>query len=202
MKKIPTLFVRKMDAEPRILVPELTPGCEWVLLGEGRPTRKRDGTACMVDDAGRHFRRYDAKHGKTPPSGFIPCQEPDPVTGHHPGWFPIGEGPEDKHYRACTWPTAPGTYELCGPKIQGNPERLSELRLFRHGDEEIDHHIIPPEGGIDDAFVRLIFDGMLVRFSGGGSYLIEGIVWHHADGRMAKLKRRDYGLDWPVEKPA
>jgi len=27
---------------------------------------------------------------------------------------------------------------------------------------------------------------------------IEGIVFHHPDGRMAKIKRRDYGLPWPV----
>jgi hypothetical protein len=23
---------------------------------------------------------------------------------------------------------------------------------------------------------------------------IEGIVWHHPDGRMAKIKKRDFGL--------
>ena len=27
---------------------------------------------------------------------------------------------------------------------------------------------------------------------------IEGIVWHHPDGRMAKIKRRDFGLSWPI----
>ena len=26
--------------------------------------------------------------------------------------------------------------------------------------------------------------------------IIEGIVWHHPDGRMAKIKRRDFGLEW------
>lgn len=25
---------------------------------------------------------------------------------------------------------------------------------------------------------------------------IEGLVWHHDDGRMAKIKRRDFGLKW------
>ena len=27
---------------------------------------------------------------------------------------------------------------------------------------------------------------------------VEGLVFHHPDGRMAKIKRRDYGLSWPV----
>lgn len=26
----------------------------------------------------------------------------------------------------------------------------------------------------------------------------EGIVFHHPDGRMAKIKRRDFGLRWPI----
>lgn len=26
--------------------------------------------------------------------------------------------------------------------------------------------------------------------------VIEGLVWHHPDGRMAKIKRRDFGLKW------
>ena len=25
---------------------------------------------------------------------------------------------------------------------------------------------------------------------------LEGIVWHHPDGRWAKIKRRDFGLKW------
>lgn len=26
---------------------------------------------------------------------------------------------------------------------------------------------------------------------------IEGIVWHHPDGRMVKIKARDFGIPWP-----
>jgi hypothetical protein len=30
---------------------------------------------------------------------------------------------------------------------------------------------------------------------------IEGIVWHDlTNGEMAKIKRRDFGLAWPVKK--
>lgn len=45
---------------------------------------------------GRLFKRYDAKHGKIPPPDFEPAQPPDDVTGHWPGWVPVGEGPADQ----------------------------------------------------------------------------------------------------------
>jgi len=58
MKKIPSLFVRDYEMDkPFDGIPvkgcflatyEVTPGCEWVLNGEGVATRKWDGTAIMV----------------------------------------------------------------------------------------------------------------------------------------------------------
>ena len=47
MKKIQTLFVRDWDGDRRYVLPEVAPGCEWVLKGEGVPTRKYDGTCVM-----------------------------------------------------------------------------------------------------------------------------------------------------------
>ena len=87
MKKIPTLFRRTFDAQHRKHVTsEVTPGLEWVTEGRGVATVKFDGTCCALID-GRFYRRYDAKKGKTPPEGAIPCCDPDPVTGHWPHWL-------------------------------------------------------------------------------------------------------------------
>lgn len=47
MRKISTLFQRNYDGD-RLVRDDVTPGAEWVLAGEGTPTRKWDGTACMV----------------------------------------------------------------------------------------------------------------------------------------------------------
>jgi hypothetical protein len=72
------------------------------------------------------------------------------------------------------WPA--GTYELVGPKVNGNPEQVNRHYLWAH--EAADVLDAPRD-----------FDGLsawLVDFEG------EGIVWHHPDGRMAKLKRRDF----------
>src|SRR5260221_10739942 len=87
MKKIPSLF--KGDYEgTRLVYDEVAPGAEWVIAGEGMATRKIDGTSCLMR-GGKLFKRYDARAGKAPPSGFEPAQEEaDPVTGHWPGWLP------------------------------------------------------------------------------------------------------------------
>jgi hypothetical protein len=179
MIKIPTVFKRDPSNMSRILC-EVTPGCEWVISGEGIATRKFDGT-CVLVRGGRMFKRYDAKHGKTPPPDFEPAQPaPDPVTGHWPGWVPVGEGPDDRWHRdafGAGGPYGDGTYELCGPRIQKNPEGFSIHILVRHGTDIL--HTMPRDfGGLQRALC---------------GYNIEGVVWHHPDGRMAKVKGRDFG---------
>lgn len=177
MKKIPTLFVR--DRITGRVIDEVQPGCEWVFAGEGVATRKYDGTCCLIR-GGKLFKRYDAKHGKTPPTGFEPAQDPDPVTGHWPGWLAVGDGPEDRWHReafkGCEF-LPEGTYELIGPKIQSNPEDCPVHMLTPHGKNLL--------------LVPLNFNGIREHLAEND---IEGIVWHHPDGRMAKIKGKDFGI--------
>lgn len=190
MRKMPCLFVRKFhDHRTFTITPDVTPGCEWVLAGEGWPYLKRDGTACAVI-GGELYRRYDAKRGKKPPEGAIPCSEPDEVTGHWPHWIRVGDGPQDKWYREA-WERSgvlrDGTYELCGPHFNGNHEQLSEDRFISH----MDPAPWPPYGAkpsfeLLEIFLKEIY--------------FEGLVYHHPDGRMAKIRRRDFGLEWPVKR--
>lgn len=183
MEKIISLFQRNYDGD-RLVRDELVPGAEWVIAGEGVATRKWDGTACLIRD-GKLYRRYDAKNGKKPPENFEPTQEPDPITGHWPGWIPVGDEPESKWYRAAkanSFSLPDGTYELCGPHFQGNPERLPLDILIRHGAQ-----IMP---NIPRSFTELK-EWFRDRD-------IEGIVWHHPDGRMVKIKARDFGLSRKV----
>lgn len=68
-----------------------------------------------------------------------PTQDPDPITGHWPGWILVGDGPEDRwHREAFTGKEQDGTYELCGPKVQGNPERFERHVLVPHGKEVLE----------------------------------------------------------------
>lgn len=183
MKKIISLYQRNYEGD-RLVRGEVVPGAEWVINGEGVATRKWDGTCCMIK-GGKFYKRYDAKHGKTPPPGFLPAQEPDEVTGHWPGWLEVDENSkEDKWFREGFVNTdgsllaLEGTYELVGPKINGNRENFDKHFLIPHGIDVIE--VVPRT-----------FD--LLR-SWLVAHDIEGIVWHHPDGRMVKIKKKDFGL--------
>lgn len=179
MRKIPTLFVRDPD-DRRMITSTITPGCEWVVAGEGTATRKYDGT-CVMFDGQSWWARREIKPGKATPSGYV-LLDTDDVTGKSVGWEPAGQSSFAKFLMEATARRCPsasiGTYELIGPRINGNPERVSEHQLHRHADAEPIHDA-PRD-----------FDGLRAFL---GSFPGEGIVWHHPDGRMAKIKRRDFG---------
>lgn len=175
MKKISSLFKRDYKGN-RLVYDEVVPGSEWVIAGEGVATRKFDGTCCMVQD-GKLFKRYDCSKGRKPPIGFIPTQDPDPETGHWPGWVLVGEGPDDRWHREAFLGTeSNGTYELCGPNVQGNPECFTKHVLVPHGHETL------PDAPRTFYAIRAYLE----------TKGIEGIVWHHPDGRMVKIKRKDF----------
>lgn len=157
MKKIASLFAR----DGAVLTTDYNPAALWVVNGEGVATRKWDGTAVRVAD-GQLWARYDAKSGKPLPSGFVACQEPDPITWHRPGWVPATR-PEDKWIREAAsgslWQD--GTYEACGPRIGGNREHLESHTLIRHGAEIL--HDVPRD-----------YRGLRLYFAHND---VEGIVW-------------------------
>lgn len=184
MQKIISLFQRNYEGD-RLVRDEIVPGAEWVINGEGSATRKWDGACCKIED-GKFYKRYDAKKGKTPPEGFIPAQEPDATTGHWPGWIEVTDKPEDKWFREGFEVTdgvfdgAPdGTYELVGPKINGNKEKVPVHLLQPHKQAELE--------------APRTFNELKEWFKDQN---IEGIVWHHPDGRMVKIKKKDFGYKW------
>lgn len=208
MRKIISLFQRNYDGD-RLVRDEIVPGAEWVIAGEGTPTVKWDGTACMVRD-GELWARYDAKQGKTPPPGFQPAMDPDPITGHWAGWVKVENQPAYRwHREAFRWamrtdgfawranfedalhipePLDDGTYELCGPHFNDNPENVRYDVFIPHGKAVIGDYTKPlPE--------ILSFDTIREWFNWIN---IEGVVWHHPDGRMVKIKKKDFGLIWPI----
>lgn len=182
MKKIPTLFVRDPDDRKHVL-PEVTPGCEWVTAGEGVATRKYDGT-CVMFDGGRWWARREVKPGKQAPEGFDPIST-DEVTGKTMGWEPAEASGFAKFLDEAIGGTDfdAGTYELCGPKINGNPEQYERHALMAHAHAQFDQQ--PPRD----------FDSLRALFTDPDSDFparYEGIVWHHPDSRMVKIKRRDF----------
>jgi hypothetical protein len=184
MRKIPTLFKRDFEQPANPIIPEYSDGTEWVLSGEGVATRKYDGTSVLIV-RNRAYKRYEYKDGKTPPPDFQEADY-DPSTGKHVGWVQVGWGSEDKWHREAIVGGNPdkvelrdGTYELLGPKIQGNKEHYSGHVLLAHDTARVFTNV-PTEF---EALKRWLSDKD-----------IEGIVWHHPDGRMVKIKKKDFRL--------
>lgn len=178
MRKIPTLFVRDTN-DMRYVTHEVHPDCQWVIDGEGVPTRKYDGT-CVKYDGAQWWARREVKPGKPAPAGFF-AEQTDEATGKTVGWEPADQSSFAKYLREAAHgyvvPPAAGTYELCGPKVQGNPEGYAIHTLVSHADAEVIDSVVPTYE-------------WLAKWM--PSFAYEGIVWHHPDGRMAKIKVRDF----------
>lgn len=189
MKKIPTLFKRQFENHKIVgISEEVIPGMEWVLKGEGLATVKIDGACCAIID-GELYKRFDAKKGKTPPEGAIPCDEPDPITGHWPHWVKCSrDNPQDKWFfkayenKDDSYIYSDGTYEAVGPHFQGNPYGYDSDRLIRHGDEL--------------AGVERTFEGIKTYLS---ICPVEGIVFWKDGEPKCKIKRTDFGFKWPAD---
>jgi hypothetical protein len=165
MKKISTLF-KKDPNNLGVVINEINPDNQWVFDGFGIATRKFDGTA---------------------PEISIPCQDPDPISGHWPHWVKCDRNnPSDRYFFEALdnsenlrdW-----TYELIGEKINGNPEGIIGHKFVEHGATKL---------------IGLVYP---ITFENLKQYLetvdIEGIVFHHKerlDGRMCKIRKKDFGI--------
>lgn len=187
----------------RKIINEINEGCEWVLT-DGIPTRKFDGSACLIKD-GILYKRFDAKINKKTgkrraiPEGAIQCiSESDPITGHFPHWILVDfDEPENwMHkeafenirndylyiYELINGNLKDGTYELCGPNINGNKDCIPK-------------HIFIPHG-IDILNIKKPYSFEKIK-EFLAMVLIEGIVFHHkTDNRMCKIRRKDFGFNW------
>jgi hypothetical protein len=195
MRKMTTLFKTSHEGQTTSITREIRPENLWVFTDGDlvEPMIKLDGTACAVI-LGILHKRYDAKHGKPAPAGALPCQgKADAITGHFPHWVRVdSDAPSDKwHFDALNGLSSvdlaleyeDGTYELIGEKINGNPEGIAGHTLINHSHLLVDDL---PDFNIDTGFD-------IIR-----NYLevadMEGIVFHHLDGRRCKIRKTDFGF--------
>ena len=190
MKKIPLIFLFDHDVHKMTTTPN--PVAQWVFDGEGVATRKYDGTACAVittctpgtdGETTQLHRRHCVKPGKKTPEGFRMVQH-DLTTGKSVGWVPVNaNNPGDKYFVEAWHPKLKeGTYELIGPKVQGNPEKVSRHILVKHS-EALQYQ--QPGLGRNYDYLKYWLS----------TRDIEGLVFHHPNGRMAKIRKKDFGLD-------
>lgn len=186
--KIPNLFVTDPAAPGG--EPMVNPECKWVMDGEGIATRMYDGV-CVLFDGRYWWARCTVPVAEKGPAGFLPIEhqeEPDQWIG----WEPMsGSRHLAAHSEAVEpllqfggvikQPVPTGTYELVGPTINGNPEHAQYHRLEKHANaEQFDLGAPPSYEVICEYALGLLEEG------------IEGIVWQHADGRMAKVRGKDF----------
>ena len=188
MKKIPTLFKRVYKNHKVVdIIDEITPGCEDAFYN-GQATVKFDGSCCAIIE-GVFYKRYDAKKGRKIPEGAIPCCDPDSTTGHWPHWVEVDpENPGDKWFvkaynNSIDICSGDGTYEAVGPHFQGNPYCLIHDLLVKHGELLID--------------VNRSFEGIKTYLKENE---LEGIVFWLDDEPICKIKRSDFGFEWPIKK--
>ena len=158
--------------------------CLWVRDGEGRATRKYDGTCTMIMSDGSYWRRRTVKPGLEVPEMYLHA-DLDKCTGKKFGCVPVDPDIDKYHMDALAFSSSfrpdeklePGTYELIGPRIQGNAEHVHRHILVPHGQDLLED--CPRD-----------YDGLMKYLAEKD---IEGIVWHGPGGRMAKIKALDFG---------
>jgi len=211
-----TIFTRNPD--DGLVRDDVNPLAEKVLGGRCEATKKFDGSACLFYAGSLWKRRMvrvekpegegeivqimtlptdDTLGTKTEsvrpinlPADFLAASDviwKDDGTGRIPGWVPVGDGPEDQWHREAL-PDAKledgVTYELCGPKVQGNAYGFDTHKLIRHGT----HKLMNVPTDFEDLREYLT------------EFEIEGIVWYYDGEPYAKIKRRDFGIEWPVKE--
>jgi hypothetical protein len=183
MEKIPTIFDRgdtfKVIDKPRA-------GCDWVFAGEGRATEKLDGTNIRITVRSGMVVRTEKRRN---PSKAQKAQ------GVLDGWYvDVDEyGAEDKWIREAVqstdvsgWPDGEHSSEALGPHIQGNALGLDKHLCVPFNLE------VPAYDNVPRTFegLKKFLADLDSRFAPG--HHAEGIVFHHPDGRRAKIKRKDF----------
>jgi hypothetical protein len=183
MEKIPTIFDRGSDFK---VINKVRNGCEWVFNGEGAATEKIDGTNIRLTIRAGQVVRVEKRRN---PSKVQKAQ------GIVDGWYVDADqfGKEDKWIfdaaqatNVSGWSDGEHSCEAVGPSIQGNPLGLTEHICVPF------NMTIPKYDDIPRSYDSLkdLLTKLESIYSPG--HLAEGIVFHHPDGRRAKIKRKDF----------
>lgn len=185
MDKIPTIFERGDDFR---VVNRPRPGCEWVFAGEGLPTEKLDGTNIRLTIRSGLCVRVEKRRNP---------DKAQKARGIVDAWYVDADesSPGDrwifdavKSTSVTDWPDGEHSAEALGEHIQGNPLGLSghlcvpfNLRIPAFDASTVGRSYATLQSFLGEA------DSL---FSPG--HPPEGIVFHHPDGRRAKIKRKDF----------
>ncbi len=183
MEKIPTIFERGEDFR---VIDQIRQGCEWVFSGEGTATEKLDGTNVRLTIRSGHCVRVEKRRNPT---------KVQKNKGIIDGWYVDADqnGQEDKwifeaveNTDVSAWPDGEHPCEALGPQIQGNPLGLQQHRCVPFNLQ------IPLYEGLPRTYAGLQKALAELESQYSPQHLAEGIVFHHPDGKRAKIKRKDF----------
>lgn len=160
----------------------VTPGCEWVLQGEGEAVEKIDGAPCAIIN-GKLYKFISTRD-------TLRQRIRDGSLMDHlrnGWWLPVGRNyAEDKWiiaaYFNTPWVKGDGEYVAVGPHFNGNPYGMDEDFL--------------------DSAYRIRIRDIPRTPDGIAQWLREhevaGVVFCKGKSEQCYVDRRDLGLPWPV----
>jgi hypothetical protein len=183
MKKIPTIFKRDMTNNGKILN-EYT--VDAIGLALATATEKIDGMNVRVTVRNGTSVRLEKRRNPSKLEKAKGIVEP---------WYTDASmSAEDKHLQEAlahtdlsAVPDGEWSGEAVGPNIQGNPLKLMLTRIvfFSLGQCPTFENVPTTYDGLRDWLKHQ-------KSKIGVDCGIEGIVWHYKDGRMAKIKTKDF----------
>ncbi|MGV9292975.1 hypothetical protein [Amycolatopsis sp. NPDC003676] len=183
MEKIPTLFERDERFQ---VVDRPRAECAWVFDGAGVGTEKLDGTNVRLTVRSGRLVRVEKRRNPSKAQkqqGIVDGWYVDTdETSADDKWILAAAGNTD----VSEWADGEHPCEALGPRIQGNPLALPD-HLCVPFDFQAPTMLDVPRSYQG---LREFLTTLESKFSPGR--LAEGIVFHHPDGRRAKIKRKDF----------
>lgn len=187
MRKIPTLFLRGKDGN---ITRDRALETHWCEEAAVQAKEKLDGTNVRLTIRAGKVLRVEKRRNPTKKQKQEGILDP---------WYIDASptDPQDKWIMSAVettitreWPDGEHSCEAIGPNIQGNPLCLENPRC-------VPFNLDSPLGPNSYLLESLDFDYLIEFFHSLNSLTVfgrpaEGIVWHHPDGRRAKLKVRDF----------
>lgn len=159
-------------------------------------SQKIDGTSCLIQK-GKLYKRYDNKKNKEPQQDWIFCYKNEK---HNIYWVPVTH--QDRwHIEAWynfehEYDKQDGTYELIGPKINGNKHNLDKHKLIPHKGLIYgfthNKHDIPTGNETKETWKHYLTNCITIIPN------IEGFVLWDIEKMepMFKIRKKDLGMEW------
>ncbi len=188
MNKIPTIFER--DPKTYKVTAEIRPECLWILSEEAIATEKLDGMNVRLTTRRGEIVRVERRNNPTKQQKARGIVEP---------WYREAFRDADQHIIKATgftdvskWCDGEHCCEAIGPSLQNNPLGLKDpvCVSIDLGSDSCCLALKTQYLATDfDVFRQWI---LMLESSYSPGHPAEGVVFHHWDGRRAKIKRKDF----------